>query len=154
MARISFSMPERLKDWACERVAEGRHVSLSDYIGDFMRRDQEKKAKLRRFQPASTSPPPSGLYRMSYIAAKDIVTFSEARANLSAVMDRACADRAPVVVKRARGQENVVIVPQGEWDGMQETMHLLASPANAKRLMEGIARLDAGEGEEHELILL
>ena len=82
----------------------------------------------------------------------DIVTFSEARANLKAVMDRACADRAPVVVKRARGQENVVMVPQGEWDGMQETMHLLASPANAKRLMEGIARLDAGEGEEHELI--
>lgn len=82
----------------------------------------------------------------------DIVTFSEARANLKAVMDRACADRAPVVVKRARGQENVMIVPQGEWDGMQETMHLLASPANAKRLMEGIARLDAGEGEEHELI--
>jgi antitoxin YefM len=89
---------------------------------------------------------------MLYIAAMDIVTFSEARANLKAVMDRACADRAPVVVKRARGQENVVIVPQGEWEGMQETLHLLASPANAKRLMEGIARLDAGEGEEHELI--
>ncbi|MET1111428.1 MAG: type II toxin-antitoxin system prevent-host-death family antitoxin [Allosphingosinicella sp.] len=82
----------------------------------------------------------------------DIVTFSEARANLKAVMDRACADRAPIVVKRARGQENVVIVAESEWEGLQETLHLLASPANAKRLMEGIARLDAGEGEEHELI--
>ena len=92
------------------------------------------------------------LYRMLYIAAMDIVTFSEARANLKAVMDRACADRAPVVVKRARGQENVVIVAESEWEGLQETLHLLASPANAKRLIEGIARLDAGEGEEHELI--
>lgn len=82
----------------------------------------------------------------------DIVTFSEARANLKAVMDRACADKAPVVVKRARGQENVVMVAESEWEGLQETLHLLASPANAKRLMEGIARLDAGEGEEHELI--
>ena len=82
----------------------------------------------------------------------DIVTFSEARANLKAVMDRACADRAPVVVKCARGQENVVMVAESEWEGLQETLHLLASPANAKRLMEGIARLDAGEGEEHELI--
>ena len=89
---------------------------------------------------------------MLYIAAMDIVTFSEARANLKAVMDRACADRAPVVVKRARGQENVVIVPQGEWEGLQETLHLLASPANAKHLLEGIRELDAGLGEEHELI--
>ncbi|MEO7827051.1 MAG: type II toxin-antitoxin system prevent-host-death family antitoxin [Allosphingosinicella sp.] len=82
----------------------------------------------------------------------DIVTFSEARANLKAVMDRACADRAPVVVKRARGQENVVIVAEGEWEGMQETMHLMASPANAKHLLDGIRELDAGLGEEHELI--
>lgn len=89
---------------------------------------------------------------MLYISAMDIVTFSEARANLKAVMDRACADRAPVVVKRARGQENVVIVPQGEWEGLQETLHLLASPANAKHLLEGIRELDAGLGEEHELI--
>lgn len=89
---------------------------------------------------------------MLYIAAMDIVTFSEARANLKAVMDRACADRAPVVVKRARGQENVVIVPAGEWDGLQETLHLLASPANARHLLEGIRELDAGLGEEHELI--
>ena len=89
---------------------------------------------------------------MSYISAMDIVTFSEARANLKAVMDRACADRAPVVVNRARGQENVVIVPQGEWEGLQETLHLLASPANARHLLEGIRELDAGLGEEHELI--
>ena len=89
---------------------------------------------------------------MLYIAAMDIVTFSEARANLKAVMDRACADRAPVVVKRARGQENVVIVAESEWEGLQETLHLLASPANAKHLLEGIRELDAGRGEEHELI--
>lgn len=103
-------------------------------------------------QSRSTVPLLEDLYRMLYITAMDIVTFSEARANLKAVMDRACADRAPVVVKRARGQENVVIVPQGEWDGMQETMHLLASPRNAERLLASIAELDAGRGEEHELI--
>ena len=82
----------------------------------------------------------------------DVVSFSEARANLKAVMDRACADKIPVVVKRARGQENVVMVPQSEWDGMQETVHLLASPANARHLLDGIRELDAGLGEEHELI--
>lgn len=82
----------------------------------------------------------------------DVVTFSEARANLKAVMDRACADKAPVVVKRAKGQEDVVIVPASEWESMEETFYLLRSPKNAERLLASIAELDAGRGEEHELI--
>ena len=79
------------------------------------------------------------------------VTYSEARDNLKAVMDKAATDRAPVMITRQRG-ENVVLISASEWAGMEETLHLMASPANAKHLMEGIARLDAGEGEEHKLI--
>lgn len=79
------------------------------------------------------------------------ITVSETRANLKAVLDRVVADKAPVQIIRPKG-EGVVLISQSEWEGMQETMHLLSSPANAKRLMEGIARLDAGKGEEHELI--
>jgi antitoxin YefM len=79
------------------------------------------------------------------------VTYSEARDNLKKVMDQAAADRAPILITRQRG-ENVVMVSASEWAGMEETLHLLSSPANAKRLLEGIARLDAGEGEEHELL--
>lgn len=79
------------------------------------------------------------------------ISYSEARENLKAVMDEAAADRAPVMITRQRG-ENVVLVSASEWAGMEETLHLMASPANAKHLMEGIARLDAGLGEEHELI--
>lgn len=79
------------------------------------------------------------------------VTYSEARENLKAVLDKASADRAPVMITRQRG-ENVVVISASEWAGMEETLHLMSSPANAKRLMEGIARFDAGEGEEHELI--
>jgi antitoxin YefM len=79
------------------------------------------------------------------------ITYSEARDNLKAVMDKAEADRAPILITRQRG-ENVVMVSASEWAGMEETLHLMSSPANAKHLLEGIARLDAGEGEEHELI--
>ena len=79
------------------------------------------------------------------------VSYSEARDNLKAVMDKAASDRAPILITRQRG-ENVVMISAEEWAGMQETLHLMASPANAKRLMDGIARLDAGQSEEHELI--
>ena len=79
------------------------------------------------------------------------VSYSEARDNLKAVMDKAAIDRAPILITRQRG-ENVVMISAEEWAGMQETLHLMASPANAKRLMDGIARLDAGKGKEHELI--
>ena len=79
------------------------------------------------------------------------VTYSEAHENLKAVLDKVVADRAPVMITRQRG-ENVVLISASEWAGMEETLHLMASPANAKRLLDGIARLDAGEGEEHALI--
>ncbi len=79
------------------------------------------------------------------------VTYTDARENLEAVLDKVVADRAPTLITRQRG-EDVVLIAAGEWAGMEETLHLLASPANARRLMEGIARLDAGIGEEHELI--
>ena len=79
------------------------------------------------------------------------LSVSETRANLKAVLDRVVADKAPVQIVRPKG-EGVVMISQSEWEGMQETMHLLSSPANAKRLMDGIKQLDAGRGEEHELI--
>ena len=81
----------------------------------------------------------------------ETVSYSEARKNLNAVMDKVVADRAPLAITRQRG-EGVVMISASEWAGMEETLHLLASPANAKHLLEGIERLNAGEGEEHELI--
>ncbi len=79
------------------------------------------------------------------------ISYSEARENLKKVMDDAAADRAPILITRQRG-ENVVLISASEWAGMEETMHLMASPANAKHLLDGIKELDAGRGEEHELI--
>jgi antitoxin YefM len=79
------------------------------------------------------------------------LSVSETRANLKAVLDRVVADKAPVQIVRPKG-EGVVMISQSEWDGMQETMHLLSSPRNAERLLEAIRGLEAGGGVEHELI--
>lgn len=79
------------------------------------------------------------------------LSVSETRANLKGVLDRVVADKAPVQITRPKG-EGVVMISQSEWESIEETLYLLRSPANAKRLLESIAELDAGKGEEHELI--
>ena len=80
-----------------------------------------------------------------------VETFSHARNNLKAVMDRVVADCAPVKIIRQRGQ-GVVMISESDWDSMEETLHLLSSPRNAERLLGAIDRLNAGKGEVHELI--
>lgn len=41
MAQMNISLPDALKAWAEQRVAEGRYSSTSDYVRDLMRRDQD-----------------------------------------------------------------------------------------------------------------
>jgi antitoxin YefM len=55
-----------------------------------------------------------------------------------------------VVIDR-RGHESVVLVPASEWQGLLETAHLLRSPANARRLLNALNRLEAGEGQKLSL---
>jgi antitoxin YefM len=81
----------------------------------------------------------------------EIVTYSETRANLKAIMDRAVNDHTPIAITRQRGKP-VVMIDLDDWNAIQETMYLLSTPNNAKRLMESIAELDAGGGTRHELI--
>ncbi len=81
----------------------------------------------------------------------DVLSFTDTRARLKAVMDRVVADRSPVVVTRQQA-EAVVMVSLSDWNAMEETLHLLSSPANAARLAQSIAELDAGGGTERDLI--
>lgn len=52
MAQMNISIPDKLKSWAEERVAEGRYSSTSDYVRDLVRRDQEDEEARRRLQAA------------------------------------------------------------------------------------------------------
>jgi len=72
-----------------------------------------------------------------------IMSSAEARKDLDAVMDEACASRAPVVITRDNAQ-SVVMMSLEEYESLQETLHLLRSPRNAERLMRSIADADAG----------
>ena len=78
-------------------------------------------------------------------------TFSNTRNNLKAIMDRVVADHTPIKIVRQKS-ESVVMVSESDWASMEETLYLISSPRNAERLLEAIRGLEAGEGEEHELI--
>ena len=79
------------------------------------------------------------------------ISYSYARENLKAMIDKVIADQAAIAITRQRG-EGAVLVSESEWSSIQETLYLLRSPKNAERLLEAIRGLEAGEGEEHELI--
>lgn len=81
----------------------------------------------------------------------DIISYSDARAQLKDVMDRAIHDKQEVVVTRKKG-ESVVVVSLETWNAVNETLHLLSTPNNASRLRASIAQLDLGKGKERELI--
>ncbi len=79
------------------------------------------------------------------------VTYSDFRARLAAYMDQVCDSRAPLYVTR-QGGRTVVVISEDEFDGWLETLHLLRSPANSRRLMDSIAAADAGKLHENGLV--
>ncbi|MGH3303769.1 MAG: type II toxin-antitoxin system Phd/YefM family antitoxin [Streptosporangiaceae bacterium] len=79
------------------------------------------------------------------------VTYSESRAHYAETLNAVTDDREEVVVTRA-GHDPVVIVALDEYQSLRETAYLLRSPANARRLLAAIDRLETGVGEQHELL--
>ncbi|MCP1621668.1 type II toxin-antitoxin system Phd/YefM family antitoxin [Pseudomonas nitroreducens] len=79
-----------------------------------------------------------------------VLTFTQARADLKQTMDDVCRDHEPAVITRQRG-EPVVMISLEDYNGMQETLYLLSSTANAKRLRESLDEVRAGKAQVKEL---
>ncbi len=58
-------------------------------------------------------------------------------------------DRAPVEITSENGR--AVLMSADEWEAWQETAYLFRSPANARRLLDAAAALDAAQGLRVEL---
>ena len=71
-------------------------------------------------------------------------TYSEARANLARLWDEATHSRETVIISR-RGADDVALIAADELASLQETAHLLRSPANAARLLTALQRALADE---------
>src|SRR4051794_17073892 len=73
-------------------------------------------------------------------------TYTDARAHLAELMDRAGEDLETVIFPR-RGAPDVALVSADELRGLQELAHLFRSPANARRLLAAIERSERGQGQ-------
>jgi antitoxin YefM len=78
------------------------------------------------------------------------ISASEARKRLYPLIEEVNADQVAVEIVSKHG--TAYLVSADEYRSLTETMYLLRSPANAKRLLASVERINAGEGERHELI--
>ena len=79
------------------------------------------------------------------------MSYTESRARYAEVLDSVVEDREEVVITRA-GHDPVVIVSLADFESLRETAYLMRSPANARRLLDAMERLEAGKGEPHDLV--
>jgi antitoxin YefM len=70
------------------------------------------------------------------------ISASEARKQLFPLIERVNTDHDPVRITSRAG--DAVLMSAEDYDAWQETVYLLRSPANARRLMEAVARDRAG----------
>ena len=78
------------------------------------------------------------------------MTYSQSRARYAETLDAVVDDREEVVITRA-GHEPVVVVSLEDYESLKETAYLLQNPANARRLLASIERLEAGGGVPRDL---
>ena len=57
------------------------------------------------------------------------------------VLDYVEVHREEATITRAE-HEPTVVMPLSEYESLRETMYLMSSPANARRLMDSVARLE------------
>lgn len=81
----------------------------------------------------------------------DAISYTAARANLATTMQKVCNDHAPVIITR-KSEAPVVMISLEDFEAMQETTYLLRAPTNARRLLESIAELESGHGQEKEFL--
>ena len=72
-------------------------------------------------------------------------SYAFARDTFAALCDEVASSGEAVVIKR-RGQSPVALIAADELSSLMETVYLMSNPANARALLDALARADAGDG--------
>jgi antitoxin YefM len=81
----------------------------------------------------------------------DVLNYTEFRRNLAKSLDKVNDDAETVIVSRTKGK-NVVVMGLSEYNSLMETLHLVKSETNRKRLQDAIDEMNSGISHSHKLI--
>jgi antitoxin YefM len=71
-------------------------------------------------------------------------TYSQARKNLASFLDQVVEERQILIIKR-RNCKNVALIAEDELSSLLESVYLLRSPENAKRLWRALAWAESAD---------
>ncbi len=77
--------------------------------------------------------------------------YSEFRTGLKNYLDSVEFNNETLIIKRGSGK-GTVLISLDEYNSIMETLHLLSSKKNAKRLIESIEQMKTGKRAHHKLI--
>jgi len=72
------------------------------------------------------------------------VSYTEARNDLSNILNQVCLTHEPILVTRREGN-NTVIISEEDWNAIQETLYLMSSPKDWKDISEEVNLEDCSD---------
>ncbi|HXD79410.1 MAG TPA: type II toxin-antitoxin system prevent-host-death family antitoxin [Puia sp.] len=79
-----------------------------------------------------------------------IVNYTAFRQNLAGNLNLVSDNNEIVVVSSSKGK-NVVVMSLEDFNAIQETLHVISTPANQKRLDEALHEMRSGRTSRHKL---
>lgn len=73
------------------------------------------------------------------------ISYNQARNNLKDIINQVNESKEAVLLTTEDEDTNAILVSEDKYNAMVETIYLLQSPANAKRLQESIDQLEGHE---------
>ncbi|MDR2420119.1 MAG: type II toxin-antitoxin system Phd/YefM family antitoxin [Puniceicoccales bacterium] len=75
---------------------------------------------------------------------KTNISYTEARNDLSHILNHVCATHEPVVIERRSGG-NTVIISEEDWNSIKETLYLISSPKDFQAITEPVDVKDCSD---------
>lgn len=80
-----------------------------------------------------------------------VLNYTDFRKNMKSVLDKTVEDHEVTIISRSKDKD-VVLLSLQDYNSWMETMHLLRSNNNRKRLVDAIERVEKGNFIENNLI--